>query len=929
MDYTSNTPESSTRPLLSEPDMEDEHEATSSRQNDQPHHLDVDDEKESVEQRVADNDNVDVTESETSTTQAISRPISVPLHTQLTATSESVSDELTIQQQTAMMIGTSPDSTSIGSAYGSLRRQYSMPSPSTTMGVRGVDSSTTDDSAFERFDTLVRARELMDPTAEYDLSEHNDGISPLPGRQQQLRQRSLDNWQREDAVTTTTTTAAAATTTAAAATSTPPQQQPRQTATEPRTPVDPNALAMSIKQRRHERASLVQDRMAGRVRLSTPAVYAGNNVDTTSDEKFRYGGPAPRAATATLGVDSVTGSYPLNVRPVRTRAPGRSGEIRVHVAHISNGPGVYRDDCPLVVLPSALLQFFDIAKTTLCLKTTPVMLWNEVGLPVRGLEELIDGEVVYVGDECDTVVPSSETYGKFQYVRRMSTTDDSLPARAAHGRGGELVVPAATSDLSCFQRASLCCWRTCGSCCKLSRPSWLPRLRHGPSTEEAATVARARYDRFWADPDFDISFKHLRTLFDAFDVEQRGHISYEQFRDGLRSLKLDVSDADFNMLTRKVDVDRSGDILRQEFIHSIQGLVLQNRLQGTLDGYDMNRGIEEMFCYDFSPQQYRFRCTPKSQHSRSLDEEKFVLEPKGAPDGYNVRWISLAGRSPQVLTQIGDKYGLHSLEVEDAMELYERPRVVRHRDGHMQLILRVIRAKKKLPLTLVDEQLTMFLVDDTVITVQDKANNYVTFPILQRLPYAGSKLRLGSSEFLVYSIIDQIVDHALVLLRRLNQELAELERIVYTPSRTPPEIMVNIHRISRQVNLMQGWVGPTQAVLNKLVYAVQDEDIVEYYLDVLDHSHEVAEQVTHMLSWCQSLNELSRANQSHNMEKVMYTLTLITSILMPAQFLTGVYGMNWAHFPELDLEYGYLYFWLTTIAIMVTMIMWFRRQQWI
>jgi magnesium transporter len=93
---------------------------------------------------------------------------------------------------------------------------------------------------------------------------------------------------------------------------------------------------------------------------------------------------------------------------------------------------------------------------------------------------------------------------------------------------------------------------------------------------------------------------------------------------------------------------------------------------------------------------------------------------------------------------------------------------------------------------------------------------------------------------------------------------------------------------------------------------VQIIDIVETYREMATGLTE-----TYMSAMSQRLNE------------VMKVLTIIGTIFIPLTFLAGVYGMNFKHLPELEWVWGYPLFWIVCAVTAVTMVLWFRRRQWI
>ncbi len=91
------------------------------------------------------------------------------------------------------------------------------------------------------------------------------------------------------------------------------------------------------------------------------------------------------------------------------------------------------------------------------------------------------------------------------------------------------------------------------------------------------------------DPDFDISRAHLAELFHSIDKNHRNVITFEQFRMGLQSKGISLSDSDFSRLINRLDLDHSGDIQKSEFIHAIQDLTLRSRFFGSQNQGNVNR----------------------------------------------------------------------------------------------------------------------------------------------------------------------------------------------------------------------------------------------------------------------------------------------------------------------------------------------------
>ena len=109
--------------------------------------------------------------------------------------------------------------------------------------------------------------------------------------------------------------------------------------------------------------------------------------------------------------------------------------------------------------------------------------------------------------------------------------------------------------------------------------------------------------------------------------------------------------------------------------------------------------------------------------------------------------------------------------------------------------------------------------------------------------------------------------------------------------------------------------------LRLLTHVIEDDAIspgaTVYLRDVLDNLECADDELKLLLVECQALDTDADKSQSRQMDRTLYTLTVVSAVFLPAQFLTGVWGMNFVEMPELDESWGYPMFWGLTAAISV------------
>src|SRR5947209_6504595 len=172
---------------------------------------------------------------------------------------------------------------------------------------------------------------------------------------------------------------------------------------------------------------------------------------------------------------------------------------------------------------------------------------------------------------------------------------------------------------------------------------------------------------------------------------------------------------------------------------------------------------------DYCPE--RFEC----HDIKTADLSDFIGGHR--PEWSRVRWIDVDGvNNSTVIGALAKKYGLHPLAVEDLVAVGQRPKVDFYpASGEFQarlfLVMRMVMLRDD---KLKVEQISIFAGHTTVLTFQETTGD-VWDPIRQRIEKRGSRLRENDASFLVYSLIDAVVDHCFPILEHTGEKLEDLE----------------------------------------------------------------------------------------------------------------------------------------------------------
>ncbi|MEX0777622.1 MAG: magnesium/cobalt transporter CorA [Phycisphaeraceae bacterium] len=332
----------------------------------------------------------------------------------------------------------------------------------------------------------------------------------------------------------------------------------------------------------------------------------------------------------------------------------------------------------------------------------------------------------------------------------------------------------------------------------------------------------------------------------------------------------------------------------------------------------------------------------RAESRRITDLPAFIATHR--PEWSAVRWINVDGlTNMKVIQALARKYQLHPLAIEDMLHLGQRPKLDFFGGHSGELQARIFIVARMLRLDpapgndaqLCSEQVSMFLGHKTVLTFQESRPGDVWDPIRQRIERPGTRLRQNDAGFLVYALLDAIVDHCFPLLEHYSDRLDKLEDSVL--DRPSGDTIHEIHDLKRELLDVRRAVWPMREVINIMhrePHECMSDTARTYMRDVYDHAVQIIDIIETYREVATSLTETYMSAMSNKLNETMRLLTIIGTIFIPLTFLAGVYGMNFRRMPELEtnLAYPWVYpigFWGVCVLTAVGMYVWFKRRRWL
>ncbi len=293
-----------------------------------------------------------------------------------------------------------------------------------------------------------------------------------------------------------------------------------------------------------------------------------------------------------------------------------------------------------------------------------------------------------------------------------------------------------------------------------------------------------------------------------------------------------------------------------------------------------------------------------------------------------VSWINIDGiGDPDTLSELGKLFGLHVLALEDVVNLHQRPKFEDYGDTDF-IVLRMPSLSPHLDL----EQLSMFVCDGFVITIQERSGDCFD-GLRDRIRNGKGRIRQRGSAYLAYTVLDAVVETFYPVVESYTDQLEEIESRVL--ANETENIVAAIHAVRHDLRALRRAVVPTREVLSAMARADASDpqgDTHIFLRDCHDHTVQLMEALDTNRELASSLMDLHLSNMSMRMNEVMKVLTIIATIFMPLGFIAGLYGMNFDghlspwNMPELRWRYGY-FFALGAMGLTAIGLVWFFRSK--
>ena len=300
-------------------------------------------------------------------------------------------------------------------------------------------------------------------------------------------------------------------------------------------------------------------------------------------------------------------------------------------------------------------------------------------------------------------------------------------------------------------------------------------------------------------------------------------------------------------------------------------------------------------------------------------------------DGQKTNWLNIHGlHNLELLQSIGAYFTIDSFMLTDILNTSRRTKLEESADVLFFNIKSLLPAGDSDNISI--EQISFVLKDGVLISFQEKRSDFFTH-IRERIRTHSGLVRTKKADYLLYILLDAVMENFYITIENEEDKVEEL--ITISKESADPSTLERIEKHRDNFNFLKRSIIPLRDSLfgiksmkDDTIYSAIEKDSYSFFSRLHQKSLELLEQIESDLGTLESASNFYFSSQTHKMNEIMKTLTIVSAIFIPLTFIVGVYGMNFEFMPELHYRNGYY----TVIGIMIligiAMLVYFKKRKW-
>ncbi len=222
----------------------------------------------------------------------------------------------------------------------------------------------------------------------------------------------------------------------------------------------------------------------------------------------------------------------------------------------------------------------------------------------------------------------------------------------------------------------------------------------------------------------------------------------------------------------------------------------------------------------------------------------------------------------------------------------------------------------------------MILSSKGLLTLQERPKD-VFGPVRDRLLRPTTRIRHRGTDYLLFALIDTILDHYFMVAEKLGERIESHEEVLSDNPTEQDRALIN--RYKQEINLLRKHIRPVKEVvlqLKKTESRLIGEETHPFLRELDDNLNIVLDALEIYREQLNDMMVLYNSKQDQRLNEIIRVLTIFSVIFIPLTFLAGIYGTNFKYLPELEYRWSYPIFWVVLLSMAAGMIYYFRKNKW-
>lgn len=296
-------------------------------------------------------------------------------------------------------------------------------------------------------------------------------------------------------------------------------------------------------------------------------------------------------------------------------------------------------------------------------------------------------------------------------------------------------------------------------------------------------------------------------------------------------------------------------------------------------------------------------------------------------DTQKVYWLNFHGlHDVNLIEKVSEILSLNRITTRQILDTTLRPKVEEYDDYIFFSVKSVLKDEN---VKLKVEQLSFVLGKNYVVSFQEETGDHFDH-IRNKITEKLGLVRKKGADFLVYQLLDAILDNYFETIETINQEVDQLEKVIF--SNPSQQALIQLEQMKQLTDLIKKSINPFRDALKvisnrKTIFI--EENNGKYFMDLTNNCASAIEEIDSTSKSLEGLTNIYFSSLSQKMNETMKVLTTVATIFIPLTFIAGVYGMNFENMPELHYRYGYFITWGVMGVVFIAMIIYFKRKKWL